>query len=282
VEDASREHQYAYSVAEQAWGSDDPRMIEPAVELAGWFERTGRYTTARLLYTRSVQIADRAEPGSLKAVDGLRGIARSYRLSYVNGESQESMISAAEELPRSLGQSGLSQMVGMPSGDGERSLRDALRRLEAAGDARAAERGAVLIDLGDWYRIADAGARAMSSWQQAWEALAKAGDTGALQLPAMIIYRPPTVATSQRQQDPDEYDVQEVELRISIAADGELRDVTVANPAPEREAAERAVVTALRRAMWRPAFAGGIPVPITDFLYREKVNIRLPKADQAG
>jgi hypothetical protein len=192
------------------------------------------------------------------------------------------MISAAEDLPRSLGQSGLAQMVAMPSGDGERSLRDALRRLEAAGDARAAERGAVLIDLGDWYRIADAGARAMASWQQAWEALDKAGDTGALQLPAMIIYRPPSVATSQRQQDPDEYDVQEVELRISIAADGELRDVTVANPAPEREAAERAVVTAPRRAMWRPAFAGGIPVPITDFLYRERVNVRLPKADQAG
>lgn len=281
-EDAGREHQYAYNVAEQAWGQDDPRMVDAAVQLAGWYERTGRYTTARLLYTRAAQLADSKQPNGLLAVEALRGVARCYRLSFVNGESQEAVAAAPGELPGALGQSSLAQMVAMPSTMGERALRDALQRLEAAAQDRPAERAAVLIDLGDWYRIAGAGDRALSSWQQAWYALEKAGDTAVLAEPVMIVYRPPSVAASGRQQDPDEYDVQEVELQVSIAADGRLQDATVANPAPEREAAERAVLQAVRRATWRPAYAGGVPVLVTDFLYREKVNIRLPREEPAG
>ncbi|HUG73884.1 MAG TPA: tetratricopeptide repeat protein, partial [Steroidobacteraceae bacterium] len=77
-EDATREHMYAFNVAEQAWGGEDPRMIPVIAELAQWYEQTGRYSAARLLHIRTVQIADRERPMSLKAIDGLRGIARTY------------------------------------------------------------------------------------------------------------------------------------------------------------------------------------------------------------
>src|SRR5690606_19091487 len=148
----------------------------------------------------------------------------------------------------------------VPSGDGERALRNALQRLETAGAEKAAARGEVLIELGDWYRIAGAGARAMNTWIQAWGELSAAGDTSALEKPGAIIKRPTKNAGSQRQQDPEQYSTQEVKLRVSIAADGDLRNATVANPADERDSAERAVIAAVRRAVWRPAFAGGVPV----------------------
>lgn len=283
-EDATREHMYAFSVAEQAWGGEDPRMIPVIAELAQWYEKTGRFTAARLLYIRNVQIADRERPMSVKAVDSLRGIARTYRLAFTHGESQDDVMDAASTIPPSLGQSGLGMMSNAPSADGERALRNALQRLDLAiagtGPGGApetnAQRGMVLLDLGDWYRIAGVGNRAMNSWRDAWQALHAAGDTTAMEQPSPIIYRAPQIAVSERPQDPDEFSVQEVQLRVSIAADGDVRDVTVANPAAERETAERAVAAAVRRGTWRPAFAAGVPVAATSFTFREEVYVRLP------
>jgi hypothetical protein len=60
-----------------------------------------------------------------------------------------------------------------------------------------------------------------------------------------------------------------------------VRDTTVANPSSQRESAERAVVNAVRRAIWRPAFAGGLPVAATDFTFSERVYVRLPDEDEA-
>lgn len=276
-DDASREHQYAFNVAEQAFGSDDPRMIAQLGALASWHEKTGRYTAARLLHMRAVQLADREQPGNLKAVDALRGIARTFRLAFVNGETQDAMLAAQNDLPPSLAQAQMGYAMAVPSGEGERALRTALQRLETAGADKAAERGEVLIELGDWYRIAGAGSRAMTTWIQAWGELSAAGDTSALEKPAAIIYRPPPIATSQRQQDPEQYGIEQVSLRLSIATDGTLREATVANPADERESAERAVLAAVRRATWRPAFAGGVPVAVTVHEFNEQVYVRLPE-----
>jgi hypothetical protein len=271
---------YAFSVAEQAWGSEDPRMIPVIAELAQWYEQTGRYTAARLLYIRSVQIADRERPMSLKAIDALRGIARSYRLVFINGESEDSKMAAATDIPPSLARSQLGMMSAAPSADGERALRNALQRLDLAGPGTNAQRGEVMLDLGDWYRIAGIGTRAMGSWRDAWQAMYTAGDTTALEQPAPIVYRAPQIAVSTGQQNPNEFSVQEVELRVSIAADGDVREVTVANPSPERESAERAVTAAVRRGIWRPAFAAGVPVAATSFTFREQVYVRLPKVEE--
>lgn len=282
LEDAGREHQYAFNVAEQSFGREDPRMVAPLNRLAGWNEKIGRYTAARLLYMRGVQIADRESPGSMKAVDSLRGIARAYRLAFVYGETQDAAIAGTENLPQSMAGAPLGMMVATPSGEGERALRNALDRLAQAGDAKAAERGAILVDLGDWYRIAGAGGRAMEAWTRAWAELGTAGDTSALEQPATIIYRPPAAAASQRQQDPNKYAIQEVQVRVSVAADGDVRAVNVANPVDGRESVERAVTGALRRAIWRPAFAGGVPVAVTDHVFRESVYVKLSENSNGG
>jgi tetratricopeptide (TPR) repeat protein len=275
IDDANREHQFAYNVAEQAYGAEDPRLIGPLVDYARWHERTGRYSAARLMYMRAVQIADREGPTSLKAVEPLRGIARTYRLAFVNGESQERAMQVAQDLPPSLAQSQLVNLAAVPSGEGERALRNALQRLEIAGDGAAAMRGEVLVDLGDWYRIAGAGQRAVNSWIQAWGELSKAGDTSLLDKPAAIVYRPPSMATSQRPQNPDEYNVVEVQVRVSIAADGSVRDATIANAGERTDSAARPVINAVRRATWRPAFSGGVPVATPDHLFTEHMYVRV-------
>ncbi|MEO6185414.1 MAG: tetratricopeptide repeat protein, partial [Steroidobacteraceae bacterium] len=277
LEDAGREQQYAYNVAETAYGKDDLRLLRPLDSYARWNETIGRYTAARLLHGRAVQIADAAQAGNVKAVPALRGIARSFRLAFVNGESEQSAASAID-FPPTFSNDALVQMKNAPSAEGERALRGALLRLDKAPAAQPALRGNVLVDLGDWYMTAGVGVRAMAAYRDAWKDLARAGNTQLLQAPVAVAYRPPPMAVSRHGEDGEEFVEQDVEMRISVAADGAVRGVTVANPDPARESVERAVVNAIKRAVWRPAFSNGEPVAVTDLLYKERVYVRRPKA----
>jgi tetratricopeptide (TPR) repeat protein len=273
-EEATREHQYAYTVAETTYGKDNLRLLKPLDKFARWQETLGNYTAARALHARAVEIADANSPRSLLAIDGLRGIARSFRLAVINGETEDAMQSA-DSVAQITG-SRLRGLAGQ-STENERMLRDALQRLDVAPGNNDALRGAVLIDLGDWYLTGRAGAGALAAYRDAWRALAAGGDTSALEKPAPVVYRAPQMAVSRKREDPEEFAEATVELHVSFAANGEVRAAAVANPAVEREAAERAVISAVRRALWRPAFSNGEPVA-SDFTFTERVNIRRNRA----
>ena len=51
--------------------------------------------------------------------------------------------------------------------------------------------------------------------------------------------------------------------------------ISVVSKPKERESAERAVSSAVRRGTWRPAFAGGVPVVDGDYVFTEKVYVRI-------
>lgn len=275
--DAAREQEYAYTVAEMSYGKQDPRMLEPLDELARWYEETGRYVAARLLHTRAVQIADIANPNGIEAVTPLRGIARSFRLAQINGESQDSIAAAAQAYPDLYNGGPINPALVAPSTNGELALRNALARL-AGLPAQAARRGAVLVDLGDWYMMGRQLSRAQESWREAWKELEAANDTSLLDQPVPVTYAAPTVAVSRHQRDPAEHSQQRVQIRLAIDANGRVREATVANPSPERESAEKAVIAAARNASWRPAFRAGAPAAVDDHLFSEEVFVKLPKS----
>ncbi len=68
-----------------------------------------------------------------------------------------------------------------------------------------------------------------------------------------------------------------MDIRLAIDATGRVRDATVANPAPDRESAEKAVMVAARGAVWRPAFRAGAPVAVDDYVFHETIFVKLPK-----
>ncbi len=275
IADAGREQEYAFTVAEQAYGKNDPRLLGPLDDLAHWYEKTDRYTAARLLYTRAVQIADANKPGGVEAVPGLRGMARCFRLGYVFGESAESVNSASQAFPDLANNNLLDSTIAAPSSDGERALRSALQRLGNA-PAQAAQRGAVLVDLGDWYLTANKPSRAVDSWRDAWKELTTGGDTSLLDQPTLLYYHAPAIAISRHQKDPNAYTAQRVDIRLAFEANGKVRDATVANPAPERESAEKSVMSAARQATWRPAFRNGAPVAVDEYIFHEMIYVKLP------
>lgn len=274
--DAGRDQQYAFTVAETAYGKDDLRLLGPLDDYAQWQEAAGQFSSARVLHARAVQLADsKLGERNLAAVPGLRGIARTYRLAYIYGETEESAQSASL-LQDQLAPGMLPRVVNSPSSEGERALRNALDRINADPKARPALRGQVLVDLGDWYLIADQAPRALASYRDAWQAL---GSDAGRQLgpPQLLVYRPPAMAVSRHGHDADTHEEQEVQLRLAVQPSGEVRDAIVVNPAPEREGAEKAVIAAVKRALWRPGLQNGVPVATTDVDFRERVFIKRPK-----
>lgn len=277
-EEAGREQQYAYTLAENAWGRNDVRLLGPLNDLARWNESVGRYTMARMLYLRAVQVADSA-PGSnpVLAVDGLRGVARSYLLAYVFGETEEAVASASNT---SMSDSMLQNAVNVPPSEGERALRVAIERLRAAQPVDTRKLGEVQTDLGDWYLTAGAEPRAMALYRDAWNSLSAVGAADSLAAPQALTYRPPSLAVSRGSQDADRYAQQDVQLRLSIDATGRVREAVVTNAAPERESVERSVIAAARRAQFRPSIVGGEPVATGEATFSERMWVKLPEPDK--
>jgi TonB family protein len=277
VQQAGTEQQYAFTVAETTYGRNDIRMLGPLDEYARWNEAAGRYSAARALHLRAVQLADSILGAStIQAVNGLRGIARSYRLAYVNGETEEA---ATAETPTVTGTLFPPPVViaQTQSVEGERALRVAVQRLAAALPAQPLRLGEVQTDLGDWYLTGGSGGRAMPIYQEAWKSLSIADAQKQLATPVPLTYRAPPIAVSRGLQDPDAYEEQSVELRVTVDPSGAVRDAQVANPAPGRESAEKAVVAAVKRATFRPAFSDGAAVTSTDYVFREQVYVKRPK-----
>jgi TonB family protein len=277
VQQAGTEQQYAFGVAESTYGRNDIRMLGPLDEYARWNEAAGRYSAARGLHVRAVQLADSVlGGGTIQAVNGLRGIARSYRLAYVNGETEEA---AAAETTTMTG-----TLVPPPvviaqtqSVEGERALRVAVQRLAAAIPAQPQRLGEVQVDLGDWYLTGGSVSRAIPIYEEAWRSLTASDGLKLLATPVPLTYRAPPIAVSRALQDPALYEEQVVEVRVSVGPSGDVRDAQVANPAPGRESAEKAVVSAVKRATFRPVFMDGVAVPSTDYVFREEVFVRPPK-----
>jgi tetratricopeptide (TPR) repeat protein len=278
IQEAGTEEVYAFNVAEATYGRNDIRMLGPLDDYARWNEAAGRYSAARALHLRAVQLADSVLGNStLQSVNGLRGIARSYRLAFVNGESEEATAAATSD---GFGGSMLAAPVVITptqSAEGERALRIAIQRLAAAIPAQPQRLGEVQTDLGDWYLTGGGTARALPVYHEAWTSLAQAGGEKLLATAVPLTYHPPPASTARGLQDPALYDAQVVEVRLSIGANGDVRDAVVTNPVADREPIERAVTAALKRSVFRPVIADGAAVASTDQIFREQVYVKRPR-----
>jgi tetratricopeptide (TPR) repeat protein len=271
LQDAEKESQYAFRVAESAYGRTDLRLLDPLDRLARWYEYVGRYTTARGLHARALQLSEtQASPGSVLGVDALRGLARTYYLEFIYGP----------EDPESATADPMAPIAPTPEGrlnpDGERALKLALEALSRAQPPDLQARAGTLVELGDWYLIGGALARAHDAYRQGWAESQSAGGAAlvTLQQPRRLAYRPPSISIARASPTrPDEWEERFVEVRFTVGTDGRVSSIeTAATNAPA--AAERSVQFAVRRARYAPRLENGEPVETTGVLLRERVLVR--------
>lgn len=283
-EEAEKEHQYAFRVAEQAYGREDLRLLAPIDRFARWFEYVGRYSTARGLHARALQLVEsRAGRNSALAAPALRGLARTYYLEFLYGpEVVESTTQANDPFAPVIPSNAAG--TGRLNPDGERALRLALDALRQADPPDRAGIGGTLVELGDWYLIGNSTARAIEAYREGWKELAAAGGdaTQRLTQPRRLFYRPSSASLERaRPSRPEEYEERQVVVRLRIGADGRVLGAeTASSTAPP--AIERAVVGSLRRARYAPRLENGEPVEAADVLHTERVIVRREESPAAS
>jgi TonB family protein len=278
TQEAEKEQQYALRVAETAYGRMDARMLKPLDRYGRWLEKIGRYTSARLLYARALTIAEQTSGrGSLVAVEPLLGIARSYRLEFVNGAEE---VPAAQDAFSNPDLTGISTDAQRLNPDGERALRLALQAIEKNQPVDHKRRGDTLLELGDWYMSAGSLGRGIETYGEAWKDYVQAGDTTVLTQPRLLVYRPPPTSSKRSSLKPDEAEERFVEVKFNVTQDGRTDAVEVAGgDAPE--GAQRAMISAVKKARYSPKFEAGQAVETRGMTLREKILVK-PKASSSG
>jgi len=278
-QEAEKEQKYALLVAETAYGRMDVRMLKPLDRYGRWLEKIGRYTSARLLYARALTIAEQTSGrGTPLAVDPLLGIARSYRLEFVNGTEE------APSMPDSFNNAGdltVAPVDGQRlNPDGERALRLALQAIDREKPVNHAKRGETFVELADWFMSAGALSRGIEMYKEAWKELTLAGSTTVLSEPRLLAYRPPPSSVKRSKLAADESEEKFVEVRFTVTKEGRTENVE-AGESDASESLQKSVVSSMKKARYSPRFENGEPVDTQGFTVREKVLVKA-KQQQAS
>ncbi len=277
--EAEKEQQYALRVAETAYGRMDARMLKPLDQYGRWLEKIGRYTSARLLYARALTIAEQtAGRGSLAAVDPLLGIARTYRLEFVNGAEE---VPAAQDAFADPNLSGLGSDPQRLNTDGERALRLALQAIEKTQPVDHRKRADTLLELGDWYMSAGGIGRGIDTYREAWKDYVLAGDTTVMTQPRPLVYRGPPSSSKRSSLRPEDAEEHFVEVKFSVMKDGRTDDVQIAG-SDATENTQRATASAVKKARYCPKFEAGEPVETHDVTLREKILVKPKSSSSTG
>jgi tetratricopeptide (TPR) repeat protein len=276
-DDAERAFDYSIRVAEAAYGKTDLHILRPLDRSAHWHERMGRYTTARILYARALQIAEQqGGSGSIRTVEPLEGIARTYRLEYVNGgepgtsQAVADPFAPAPELDPAVANS---QRL---NPDGERAILLALRAIEKAQPVDHMRRGAALVELGDWYMSGGMLSTALQAYREAWRDLEQGGSTAALAAPRQLAYRPPSTSVTRANGDHDNMDEHFVEASFTVTKDGHTTDITTSD-ADATESQQKAVLSAIRKSRYAPRLENGEPADTEGVKLRERLLSKKPR-----
>lgn len=281
TEGLDRERRYAVQVVEQRYGLRDPRTLPRLLQLAEWYEASGRYLPSRTVYRRVLEVATReGGPRNPQTVSALLAIARTHRLQFV--EDPESLVDAAESgamamvdpvtgrpVTRSQAIPGPTPAPARPKLDpeGRKALQEALGILDSAVDPPADLLARALVEYGDWLMTAGTPAQAMEHYRRAWpllESLAAEGAANPLATPRRLAYRPPVGQRRSRALAGDDVAERVGEFLLAVDANGRVTAVEpVGGTLSDLQSGY--VQRALRRALFSPAFADGEPTATTGY-----------------
>jgi tetratricopeptide (TPR) repeat protein len=277
--EAEKESLYAMRVEEAAYGRSSVKLMDRLDKLARWYEYERRYTSERNVYERALAILARgATENDLRRVIPLRGIARAFRLEAFYGVE-------GADTGGSFNSGGTGAPVftdGTQQRRGEAALTTALAVVDANTPVDQGLRGAVLVDLGDWYLVTNSTRRAYDTYAEAWKALAQVDGTRPLQQPRLLAYRPSVSSVERSQIDRAEAVEKTVELRFTVDRDGRVDNVS--SPTTDvPESIVRNSVASMKRTRFAPRIENGIAVPTENVTFSERVLVRVtPQDEQAS
>jgi len=161
--------------------------------------------------------------------------------------------------------------------DGERAILLALKAIDKAKPVDHAQRGAALVELGDWYLSGGAAPQAIQTYRQAWKEHDAGGSTTSLSAPRQLSYRPPLSSVTRSRGDRDNLEEHFVEATFTVTRDGHTADVRTSS-SDATESQQKTVLAALRKARYAPRLDQGEPVDTENVTFRERLLSKKPRA----
>ena len=270
-EEAERDYQYLVRVAESTYGRADVHLLGPLDHYARWLEHRGRYASARALHSRALVIAEQVGgQDSLLGVQPLQGIARTYRLEFVNGTEEESNPPGDPFAPGAdFPSAGMNSQRLNP--DGEHALALALRAIDKAHPVDHLRRGAALIELGDLYMSGGLRAKGLQSYRDAWKELQAGGSTAPLEQPRQLAYKAPFTSVSRSGLgERDNVEEHFVETSFTVTHEGLTTDITT-SATDATASQQRMALAAIKKAYYAPRLENGEPVNTLGVKFRERL-----------
>ena len=276
--DAEKENQYAFRVAESAYGRNDLRMLEPLDRLARWYEFVGRYTT-RAACTPARCRSPRSRGPRHAAVGGGAARPGAQLLPRIHLRTRGSGAAAG---PVRDQQRDAADGADREPAEPRRGTRAALRA-RGAREGRAAGPARARRDAGRARRLVPDRRRPRAR-QTRPIALAGRNWTPPETMPWHCLPRRAASPTARpRRRSPargrtirGSFEERFVEARFKVLADGKVVDVeSVGTDAPT--AIEKATLFAVRKARYAPRIENGEPVATEGVTLRERVLVKAPQ-----
>jgi TonB family protein len=287
MDDAEREVLYSNRLAESLYGAGTVEVTPTIEKVAQWYSDTGRNTTARRYYAQALAILQKAKgDNDLLLIPPLRGYASTLRLEYLYGPEQTEITpppSAA--LGATLGTAPTGNADFNPANarldpNGEAALRNALRIAVKDPHAEPALRAAILIDLGDWFTLSSQKKEALDAYREAWPLVKDLPppQNAVLSQPAQLLYRTPLVGIKSHRAKPENIIEGYVDLEFTVSSDGRVTgEHVVGKNATDDQ--EHAVLSAIKKAHYRPRFDQGQPAETPGVRFHQPVfSVKAGKA----
>jgi len=271
-EEAMLAQRYSLRIVGRHQGERSLGFARQLESIGRWYTRVRSFDAGRATLRRATELAESiAGPNSTALVGPLTGFAENARRWLTDPVIRE--LDAASD-PRSSmfhdpvmpAPPGLSPNT--VASEGMKALERAAAIVDADPDASAALVAGVHSQLGDWHTARGAPERARPSYERAWQAAGAAPDSAKLQqalfgAPQLIRYVLPDNWDRYASRPPDEVERHDVEVALTVTADGGVRDPRVIAGGDD----ERLVSQTLRAvgtARYRPRLVDGQPVATTD------------------
>jgi TonB family protein len=268
VEDALLAHRYALRVVGRHQGERSLPFARQLESLGRWYTRVRSFEAGRSTLRQSAELAQSlAGTDSTELVGPLTGFAENARrwltdpiireMSSADAQRSSMFHDPVMPTPPSLSPSTI-------AAEGLRALERAATIVDAQPDAAPALVADVHSQLGDWHTARQLPERAKPSYQRAWQAARAAPDGAKLQqalfgAPLLIRYTLPENWDRYARRPPEEVERRDVELELTVTADGGVRDARVVSGGSDQRLVTQAL-RAVETARYRPRLVDGQPV----------------------
>ena len=130
-----------------------------------------------------------------------------------------------------------------------------------------------LADLGDWYLVTGSPTKALASYREAWQELAKAGSTKLLSEPRQLSYHAPPASVARSKLSSADAVEQHVRVGFTVTRDGKVTNVSALS-SDASESLAKSVVNAVRRARYAPRMSEGEAVDASGITLEERLLVK--------